>query len=477
MTAAVSKTSTLHILLVAGEVSDRSAIRRALGTRAELDDAPDGIAANLLLAKRRYDLALIDWFLPPDSGLTLFARLRKERPDMPVVFLSGHDNEDVVAAALHAGASDTISRTAIEEKNHLWRTSVAAIETHRLRSEADRSRARLALAVEAAGAGTWELDLSSKQFRGDARFRALFGLEDKTSWSFDVLRATLNPDSAKRLDDALGSTQIAVQLQLLGETVRWLDVRGRHEVDPAGDRVFGTVVDLTAVKQEEARSAALRERLMGIASHDLKNPLSAVLQASALLAQSPRLDPKEKRYVGHIRSSAERMTHLIVQLLDLTRVRLGGGLPIDRKKVHLDAAIRQVVDEHKLSAPERVIELNLEALELEADVDRVSQLASNLIGNALKHSPPDTPVSVQLTRENNDVVLAVKNRGKPIPPEAQANLFEPFAQVGDRETREGLGLGLYISREIAAAHGGALTVTSNADEGTTFTARLPTSRA
>jgi signal transduction histidine kinase len=469
----VSTESPLRVLVVEDDAVDRLAIRRAIGRRAELDDAHDGAAAVQLLESRRYDVALLDYFLPADSGLSVFSRLRELQPDLPVIFLSGHGSEEVVVDAMKAGATDYISKAAIEERDRLWRITQAAVEAHRLRRDAERTRARLELAVEAAGAGTWELDLAWSQFRGDATFRELLGLPDQPTWSADQVRARLSPDSVKRLDEALKSTHVAVQVQLHGDPPRWLDLRGRHEPDPIAHRVFGVALDLTQVKAEEARVASFRERLMGIASHDLKNPLSAVLQASALLANSPRLDAREKRYVHHIRTSAERMAHLIVQLLDLTRVRFGGGLPLEKQAMRLDLAVRQVADELKLAHPERDIALDLQHVTLEADPDRVGQLASNLLGNALKHSPPGTAVTVGLKTNGTAAVLEVKNHGRPIPPEMQTLIFEPFVQYGDNAAREGLGLGLFISREIVRAHGGTLVVTSSEAEGTCFTARLP----
>lgn len=468
----MSSEAPLQILVIEDDAVDRLAIRRAIARRADLDDAHDGAAALQLLAHKRYDLALLDYFLPPDTGLSVFSRMREKQPDLPVIFLSGHGSEEVVVDAMKAGASDYISKAAIEERDRLWRVVQSSLETHRLRREAELTRARLALAVEAAGAGTWELDLSWGQFRGDSRFRELFGLEaDQATWTADQVRARLTPDSAAKLDEALKASTIAVQVQLATDPPRWVDLRGRHE--PDAPRLFGTAIDLTEVKAEEARSAALRERLMGIASHDLKNPLSAVLQAAALLGNSPRLEAREKRYVQHIKSSAERMTHLIVQLLDLTRVRLGGGLPLEKKRTRLHEQVRQVADELKMAHPERGISLELEEIELDADPDRLAQVASNLLGNALKHSPADTPVSVWLRRENGAAVLEVKNRGRLIPEQMQTQIFEPFVQYGDRAAREGLGLGLYISREIVRAHGGVLTCTSSEPEGTCFIAKLP----
>ena len=462
----------LRILVVEDDAVDRMAIRRAVARRAELDDAPDKDSALELLATRRYDVALVDYFLPPDTGLTVFSKLKEQQPDLPVIFLSGHGSEEVVVDAMKAGASDYLSKSAIEERDRLWHVVQSTLETHRLRRDATASRGRLKLAVEAAGAGTWELDVSWRQFRGDERFRALFGLDDEPTWSVDTVRSMLTVQSALAFDEALdGRTNVQSLLELAGEPARWVDLRGRHEPDQGGDRFFGTAIDLTEVKVAEHEAAVLRERLMGIASHDLKNPLSAVLTAATLLAQSPRLEAREKRYVQHIRNSAERMTHLIQQLFDLTRVRMGGGLPLERKSMKLDAIVRQVVDELRLSAPERTIDLKLDEVDIEADPDRLCQVASNLIGNALKHSPPDTNVEVTLFREDAVAVLQVKNRGPGIPPEAQKLIFEPFVQYGDRMAREGLGLGLYISREIVRAHGGVLLVSSDPST-TTFTARL-----
>ena len=123
--------------------------------------------------------------------------------------------------------------------------------------------------------------------------------------------------------------------------------------------------------------------------------------------------------------------------------------------------------------PARELSLSLDGLTGPVDTDRIAQGASNLIGNALKHSAEGSIVAVSLKSVGNTAVLEVKNRGKAIPKQVQAQIFEPFVQYGDNASREGLGLGLFISREIVRAHGGVLTVTSSEDEGTCFTARLP----
>jgi signal transduction histidine kinase len=147
--------------------------------------------------------------------------------------------------------------------------------------------------------------------------------------------------------------------------------------------------------------------------------------------------------------------------------------------MRLDAAAYAAAEELKLTTPERHVELKLDAVELDADPDRLAQVASNLIGNALKHSPMGAKVTVRVAREDGAAVLEVMNEGPPIPPERLQHIFEPFVLYGDASSgsgqpmRDGLGLGLYISKEIVQAHGGRLDVESTAARGTRFTVRLP----
>jgi signal transduction histidine kinase len=466
-------TDQLRLLIVEDDEVDRLAIRHAIAMRADFDIAPDGDTAVQLAGRRHYDAALVDYFLPPSTGLEVLLLLRGRQRDLPVIFLSGQGSEAVVVEAMKAGATDYLSKSSLEEKDRLWRTVLSAVERNALRREAERSRARLELAVEAAGAGTWELDLGTGHFRGDDRFRALMGLPMATSWSASLLRSRLTPDAGAALETALGIGIVSLQLELKTDLPRWVELRGRREADTGTARVFGTAVDVTQRKHAELEAGELRERLMGIASHDLKNPLGAVLQASTLLSRSPHLDEREKRFVRQIHASAERMAHLVVQLLDLTRVRLGGGLPLTRKPMQLDQAVRAVAEELKLTTPERTVELTLDAVALDADPDRIAQVASNLIGNALKHSPQGARVGVRVTQEQGAAVLAVFNEGPPIPRERLAQIFEPFVLYG-KAPRDGLGLGLYISREIVRAHGGVITVSSD-ESGTRFTVTLPVS--
>lgn len=459
-----------RLLIIESDASDRLGLRRALSSEGHIDEVADAASALAAVASTNYDLAVVDYFLPPHEGPQVLSKLREVQPGLPVIFLSGNGGEEVAADAIKLGADDYLSKSVLHEPDKLRKVVRTAIQSNRLRVETERSRARLALAVEAARLGTWAFDRRSGQFTGDQRFAHLLGLSGGGGWSIETVLARFLEADRAELAAAFERGEVTLQLSL-GPS-QWVDLRGRSERHPPRS-VFGTVMDVSAHKEEARRSSSLREQLMGIASHDLKNPLSAVKQASSLLAKSPNLDERERRYVAHIRASAERMTNLIVQLLDLTRVRLGGGLPIVRQKVSLAELIESVVDELRLASVDRVIEVNAARCEALLDPDRFAQVASNLIGNAIKHSPEKSQVKVELHCTGTETVLTVHNQGRPISPQMQALIFEPFVQLGDKALRDGLGLGLHISREIVKAHGGSIDVVSSADEGTRFTVRLP----
>jgi signal transduction histidine kinase len=221
------------------------------------------------------------------------------------------------------------------------------------------------------------------------------------------------------------------------------------------------------------RQGEFRERFMGILGHDLRNPLQAVVFTTAALLRREDTTAGQAQLLQRINGSASRMGRMIADLLDVTRVRLGGGLPIDPAPARLDDIARQVVDELQAAKPGRIVELSATDVRGTWDADRIAQVLSNLVGNALDHSPPDRPVRVRVRRDSAGAILAVSNEGEPIAPEALPTIFVPFVRSAPSMRAGGLGLGLFIAQQIVEAHGGTLTVVSAPGEGTTFTAWLP----
>ncbi|WNG22419.1 PAS domain-containing protein [Cystobacter fuscus] len=247
-------------------------------------------------------------------------------------------------------------------------------------------------------------------------------------------------------------------------------------------RVLGVgcvVSDITERKQQEERmrqTAEFRERFLGIVSHDLRNPLNAILLSASALLKLDAMPPGHTQKVRRIVTSAERMGRMIGELLDFTRGRLGGGIPIQPRAANLRHLCQQVLEELESSHPGRRLRLRAEGdFQGVWDADRLVQLLGNLGKNALDYSPPGTPVDFVLHAEEDAVRVEVHNEGPPIPARLLPEIFEPFRRAvsGETSPSSGLGLGLFIVQRIAQAHGGSVEVRSTEDAGTTFTLRLP----
>ena len=215
-----------------------------------------------------------------------------------------------------------------------------------------------------------------------------------------------------------------------------------------------------------ARDAGeLREHFIAVLGHDLRNPLGAIANSAALLERGA---PAERlQSIGHIvGQSARRIGELIDNLLDFTRGRLGGGIQVNRTRLQtLEPALNDVVTELRTAYPGHAIESRFHfTAPVAADPDRIAQMVSNLLANALIHGDPAKPIRVEGSCDVDMLRISVANGGQPIPAEVMSKLFKPFERGTKNGNREGLGLGLYICSEIARAHGGELTVTSTGEE-------------
>jgi sigma-B regulation protein RsbU (phosphoserine phosphatase) len=231
---------------------------------------------------------------------------------------------------------------------------------------------------------------------------------------------------------------------------------------------------LEAMVAEAADRAVFAEQMVGIVSHDLRNPLAGIQMAAALLARGG-LSESQQRVVTRISRATGRASNLIADLLDFTQARLGKGLPVALAAIDLHEVIAEMVEDLALAHPGRIVRHQRSgAGPCLGDGARLSQLVGNLVSNALAYGEPDQPITVTSAIEDARFSLAVHNLGPPIPVAAQARLFQPMTR-GTQPSGSGrsVGLGLFIVNEIARAHGGRAVVRSTQEEGTTFSAVFP----
>jgi signal transduction histidine kinase len=255
-----------------------------------------------------------------------------------------------------------------------------------------------------------------------------------------------------------------------------------------GGRIVAAVCgfeDITAeiesARQRE-QSERFRELFLAMLGHDLRSPLSAIAFGARLLAQRGALGPEDARVVARIVAASDRMRCMIEQILDLARCRSQSGIPILPRPTNLHELVTRIVDELEPACGGRALRVRLEGDPHGVwDPDRLGQVVSNLVGNALEHTASDAAVEIRVERASGAARVTVHNTGAPIPGDVLPTLFDPFRSRAEQRSgtgasgkgRRGLGLGLYIARQIVAAHGGAIEVASEDGAGTTFTVTLP----
>lgn len=223
-----------------------------------------------------------------------------------------------------------------------------------------------------------------------------------------------------------------------------------------------------------------KETFLAILGHDLRTPLGAIFSSARFMLETGDLEEPHRTLATRIGGSAERALAMVGELLDFTRSRLGGGIPVVRAEVSLGKIVHDVVDEIAAAHPRRAFRVDTRGSQRgHGDAARLSQALSNRIGNAVQHGADGTTVTVTLRGEDDRVAILVHNRGAVIPSDQRDGIFNPMKarQSPQRAAAKGtlgsLGLGLYIAERIIDAHGGHIEVESTEEGGTTFTVDLP----
>lgn len=464
----------VHVILLAADEGGRSELRRTLRFDPFL--------------RGDFTLLALDggWAQGAEAALALVERRLRHRETIDKI------NEERTAAADAAGRSYDEARVRLLE------------EARAARIEAQESRALLDMVIEQSGDAIVVSDSGGTLRVFNAAAERLHGVErqeissERWSSTYNLLRLDGTP---MPYDET--PLYRAVQGELV-EDAEWLVRRPDGQVRT----LRGTAVPLRApdgtgagavlmardeterlrLERERERdidaleeTARVRERFLGIVSHDLRNPLTAISMAAQLLLRRATLDEGALRMVQRIVTSSDAMERMIHDLLDFMRARSDAEFPIARVPGDIIEICRNVAEEITVGQPEGRITFDAKGSGHGAwDPDRITQLMSNLVGNALRHGSQEAPVTLAVDASDAGLVeIRVHNQGEPISEALLPEIFSPFRQAIEGEGSQnkdrgaGLGLGLFIARQVALAHGGDLSVTSTRAEGTTFRARLP----
>jgi PAS domain S-box-containing protein len=498
----------VDILVVDDRREDLLVIESILGDRGyNLVTASSATAALRRVLEHDFAAILLDVRMPDMDGFELasFIKQRERSRLTPIIFLTAVSAEiGSIYRGYSVGAVDYLMKpldpdvlrakvgifVELFRKDRRIREQAEALraaETARIRVESDRRYRNLAEAIPAI---VWTADPDGKLTFVNRAWVDYTGLDMGTTLS-QGWACAVHPDDLERCSQrwqaALASGEVFdLECRLRGKDGhhRWHLCRGIPERDDRGHVVawLGTNTDVD--DQRRARDAAeaavrMRDEFLSIASHELRTPLTTLL----LRLQSLELETRTEQVITteslapKIASSlrqTKRLIGLIENLLDVSRIATG-KLTLAREHFDLGELVRDVVERHREMATRlrSEIDVRVDGKAVGSwDRLRVEQIVDNLVSNALKYAP-GKPVEIRLATAADRAVLTVRDHGNGIAPEDTVKLFERFERGLPARQIGGLGLGLFISRQIAEAHGGSIRVASKPGEGAAFTVELP----
>ncbi|MBS1527649.1 MAG: PAS domain-containing protein, partial [Bacteroidetes bacterium] len=352
---------------------------------------------------------------------------------------------------------------------------------NRLEEEVRGAHEQLRIAVQASGSGVWDLDVQQGILSHSAQFAQLVGREGKLLVTPDALWSCFHEDDAAQVrtafEQAIRSGRLAFQARILPETgnIRWLQFYGETQRDRYGTtvRLLGTVMDITTQKKMDQQ----KDEFISVASHELKTPLTS-LKSYVQLAHMKSNDLEGQEISGMLEraeTQINKMTRMIRDFLNAAQSD-SGKMVLNREEFLLDDLVREIVTDLSVNARRNRLRLSdCPPLRVRADREKIEQVLANLIGNALKYSEGDDPVTISGSQADGRVTISVSDQGIGISEKDKKRLFDRFYRSEDLNSRgvSGFGIGLYVASEIVRLHGGTIGVDSEIGQGSRFWFDLP----
>jgi two-component system cell cycle sensor histidine kinase PleC len=497
-------------------VDDEEPIRDILSRRLKAEGyecvtAANGAEALQSAFMHDLDIVLLDIKMPGMSGMEVLSKLAIDHPDTSIIMATAVTDIDTAIGAMKLGAYDYLNKPfnmddllmrlerALERRRLILKNKEYQ---RRLEQRVEQQEGQIQVIQDALEYAENIMDtvpMSLLVLKSDLRitsasrsFYQTFNLTpeetmgqliyelDNRQWDITRLRDLLEHILPEHT--TIEGFEVEHDFLSLGRRVMLLNARRIYREFNHTDLILLVIEDITELKKaHEALSQIdrMRSEFIATVSHELRTPLQSIMGFTELLVQGKVPDPiTQTRFLDTIDKQSERLAKLIGDLLDVSRLE-SGKFVLKRQRLSLRDTIRSVIYELSSLIKEKAILIvdNIpEGLpEIEADEGRIKQVMLNLVGNAIKFSSEGSKITVDALATKNEILVRIIDQGIGIPAEALPNIFQKFSQIDGSATRisGGLGLGLYITKQIVEAHGGQIWVESKLNQGSTFSFTLP----
>lgn len=476
----------IRVLLIEDDLADADLLRELLS--GEKNPSFEVALARQLseglerLRRGGIDVVLLDMSLPDSMGVETASRVSQQFPSVPIVVLTGLDDETFALDVVRSGAQDYLVKGHVDG-NILSRVMRYAIERKRSEEALRESEERNRLIVQTANDAFIEMDAAGFVTDWNHQAEILFGWSRAEALGRPFAQTMISLADQEAYLKGIENFLNRADTTFLNKRIELMALRRSEREFPAqlsvwpihvggGYRFNAFVQDIT----ERRRMERLKEEFVGTVSHELRTPLTIVKEGVNLMLDgiSGSINEEQKSLLREIDGNVNQLIELINNLLDLSKMR-AGYLHLVRQKVDLQPLIEEVVKRHQLIAGRRTFEIEIEKVSpVFCDPDRMHQILGNFLSNAVKFTREDGNIALSLQERNGYVTVSIRDDGIGISKEDLSKLFKRFSQVGrELDQYRGTGLGLALCKELMELHGGRISVSSTPKKGSVFTAWLP----